>query len=65
MNDSQVRYEAATEIPKALKVDMRLEVVVRPVADVDGARGFYGDLGWRLDIDFVGEKLRSRAVRTT
>jgi len=32
---------------------MKLEVVVIPVADVDRAKRFYGDLGWRLDADFV------------
>ncbi|MFC9284802.1 VOC family protein [Streptomyces collinus] len=36
-------------------MDMRLEVVVLPVADVDRARGFYETLGWRLDADFVAE----------
>ena len=30
---------------------MKLEVVVIPVADADRAKRFYGDLGWRLDID--------------
>jgi catechol 2,3-dioxygenase-like lactoylglutathione lyase family enzyme len=33
-------------------VDVRLEVVVIPVSDVDRAKGFYGELGWRLDADF-------------
>lgn len=33
-------------------VDLKLEVVVIPVADVDRARGFYDRLGWRLDADF-------------
>src|SRR6266516_3011946 len=33
-------------------VDMRLEVVVIPVSDVDRAKEFYGSLGWRLDADF-------------
>jgi catechol 2,3-dioxygenase-like lactoylglutathione lyase family enzyme len=33
------------------KVDMKLEVVVIPVSDVDRAKRFYGDLGWRLDAD--------------
>ncbi len=33
-------------------VDMKLEVVVLPVADVDRAKEFYGRLGWRLDADF-------------
>src|SRR4051812_46745393 len=34
-------------------LDMKLEVVVIPVSDVDRAKRFYGDLGWRLDADFV------------
>jgi predicted enzyme related to lactoylglutathione lyase len=34
-------------------VDMKLEVVVVPVSDVDRAKGFYETLGWRLDADFV------------
>jgi catechol 2,3-dioxygenase-like lactoylglutathione lyase family enzyme len=33
--------------------DMRLEVIVIPVSNVDRARQFYGDLGWRLDADFA------------
>jgi len=40
-------------------VDMKLEVVVIPVADVDRAKRFYGGLGWRLDADFVvGDEFR-------
>jgi catechol 2,3-dioxygenase-like lactoylglutathione lyase family enzyme len=34
-------------------VDMKLEVVVIPVSDVDRAKTFYGSLGWRLDADFA------------
>jgi catechol 2,3-dioxygenase-like lactoylglutathione lyase family enzyme len=34
-------------------VDTKLEVVVLPVSDVDRAKRFYGNLGWRLDADFV------------
>ena len=33
-------------------VDMKLEVVVIPVTDVDRAKNFYAGLGWRLDADF-------------
>jgi catechol 2,3-dioxygenase-like lactoylglutathione lyase family enzyme len=33
--------------------DMKLEVVVIPVSDVDRAKRFYSNLGWRLDADFV------------
>src|SRR6266705_2662110 len=33
-------------------VDLKLEVVVIPVADVERAKEFSGSLGWRLDADF-------------
>jgi catechol 2,3-dioxygenase-like lactoylglutathione lyase family enzyme len=36
----------------AERVDMKFEVVVIPVADVDRAKQFYTKLGWRLDADF-------------
>ena len=38
---------------KTAKIDMKLEIVVIPVSDVDRAKRFYGGLGWRLDADFV------------
>ena len=34
-------------------MDMKLEVMVLPVSDVDRAKRFYQTLGWRLDADFV------------
>src|SRR5690349_13171081 len=34
-------------------MEMRLEVVVVPVSDVDRAKAFYEGLGWRMDIDYV------------
>ncbi len=37
----------------AAAVDMKLEVVVIPVSDVDRAKAFYARLGWRLDADFA------------
>jgi len=39
---------SATEVGK---VDMRLEVDIIPVSDVDRAKDFYERLGWRLDAD--------------
>ena len=33
-------------------LDLKLEAVVIPVSDVDRAKQFYGNLGWRLDADF-------------
>jgi catechol 2,3-dioxygenase-like lactoylglutathione lyase family enzyme len=41
------------ETSRARTVDMKLEVVVIPVSDVDRAKRFYGSLGWRLDADFA------------
>ena len=43
----------SSETPAPGTVDMRLEVVVLPVADVDRAKQFYQSLGWRLDADFA------------
>jgi catechol 2,3-dioxygenase-like lactoylglutathione lyase family enzyme len=53
MSNTPMHSATATETPSAPTVDVRLEVVVIPVADVDRAKRFYGDLGWRLDADFV------------
>jgi catechol 2,3-dioxygenase-like lactoylglutathione lyase family enzyme len=40
-------------------VDLKLEVIVLPVSDVDRAKRFYESLGWRLDADFAGEDWRA------
>jgi len=58
MTSTQTQSERATQIPSAAKVDMKLEVVVLPVSDVDRAKSFYGGLGWRLDADFTSEDFR-------
>jgi len=47
------RSEAAGETAKPRTVEMKLEVVVIPVSDVDRAKAFYASLGWRLDADFA------------
>jgi catechol 2,3-dioxygenase-like lactoylglutathione lyase family enzyme len=44
---------AGTAIASGLS-DVKLEVVVIPVSDVDRAKAFYERLGWRLDADFPG-----------
>jgi catechol 2,3-dioxygenase-like lactoylglutathione lyase family enzyme len=44
---------ATSESKDAQTVDMKLEVVVIPVSDVDRAKNFYAGLGWRLDADFA------------
>jgi catechol 2,3-dioxygenase-like lactoylglutathione lyase family enzyme len=52
MSITQTRTEHATQIPTAAAVDLKVEVVVLPVSDVDRAKRFYQSLGWRLDADF-------------
>jgi predicted enzyme related to lactoylglutathione lyase len=54
----------ATEIAKVEAVDMKLEVVVPGVSDVDRAKALYENLGWRLDID-VAKGDDFRAVQMT
>ncbi len=39
-------------------MDMKIEIVVLPVSDVDRAKSFYQKLGWRLDADFAGDEFR-------
>jgi catechol 2,3-dioxygenase-like lactoylglutathione lyase family enzyme len=51
MSTTQVS-SAASENASVKNVDLKLEVVVIPVSDVDRAKEFYGGLGWRLDADF-------------
>jgi catechol 2,3-dioxygenase-like lactoylglutathione lyase family enzyme len=53
MSSTLMRNEAATRTLSARKVDMKLEVVVIPVSDVDRAKRFYLSMGWRLDADFA------------
>ncbi len=48
-----IRNNEPTTNPSAARVDMKLEVVVIPVSDVDRAKEFYARLGWRLDADFT------------
>ena len=58
MSTKEVRSSDATSDPSATRVDMKLEVVVIPVSDVDRAKEFYGSLGWRLDADVTGDDSR-------
>jgi catechol 2,3-dioxygenase-like lactoylglutathione lyase family enzyme len=59
MSSTQMNNEHAAQIPIAATVDLKLEVVVIPVSDVDRAKRFYEGLGWRVDADFAtGEDFR-------
>ena len=53
MTMTELRSEPAANEYRASTFDMRFEVVVIPVSDVDRAKRFYSSLGWRLDIDFI------------
>jgi catechol 2,3-dioxygenase-like lactoylglutathione lyase family enzyme len=52
MTNPQMNAETAPQGTSAGMVDLKLEVVVIPVSDVDRAKRFYGGLGWRPDADF-------------
>ena len=52
MSSTHTVNEHATPVPTAA-VDLQLEVVPLPVADVDRAKRFYESLGWRLEADFA------------
>ncbi len=59
MSSVVVSSQNATVSPPVKPGEVRLEVVVVPVSDVDRAKEFYASLGWRLDADIArGEDLR-------
>ena len=53
MSTGSAGNKTPIETPRAQAVDMRLEIVVIPVSDIDRAKRFYSGLGWRLDADFA------------
>ena len=53
MSSVDVSSESSNKVLGVETMDMKLEVVVVPVSDVDRAKRFYETLGWRLDADFA------------
>lgn len=53
MISTQTLGDVLPQAPVVAAVSSKLEAVVIPVADVDRAKRFYGELGWRLDADFA------------
>jgi len=53
MSTTDASRQPSTPSASVQPGEMRLEVVVLPVSDVDRAKGFYQDLGWRLDADIA------------
>src|SRR6267143_3301762 len=54
MSSKPVPTKDTSSDAKAGTVDMKFEIVVLPVSDVERAKQFYAKLGWRLDADFAG-----------
>jgi catechol 2,3-dioxygenase-like lactoylglutathione lyase family enzyme len=52
MSTNEVVSKDGTRDARLARLDLKLEAVVIPVADVDRAKEFFGKLGWRLDADF-------------
>ena len=50
MSTTDARSNDASGTASVKDLDMKLEVVVISVSDVDRAKEFYGRLGWRLDV---------------
>ncbi|TIL71567.1 MAG: glyoxalase [Mesorhizobium sp.] len=50
MNQAVIARDVASSTQAT---DMKLEVVVIPISDVERSKRFYGELGWRLDADFA------------
>src|SRR6476620_5771398 len=53
MRTNEVRSQDATSDTSVAGIDMKFEIVVIPVSDVDRAKEFYTKLGWRLDADYA------------
>jgi catechol 2,3-dioxygenase-like lactoylglutathione lyase family enzyme len=53
ISTNEVRSTDSTIKAGVARVDMKFEIVVLPVSDVDRAKEFYERLGWRLDADFA------------
>ena len=53
MSSVHVSSESTVGSPPVKPGEVRLEVVVVPVSDVDRAKRFYESLGWRLDADLA------------
>jgi catechol 2,3-dioxygenase-like lactoylglutathione lyase family enzyme len=59
MDSTQTAGQIPAGTGKSYGHDMKLEVVVIPVSDIERAKCFYAGLGWRLDADFArGEAFR-------
>ena len=54
MTSAEEGADGAVGTPPVGAAEMKLEVVLLPVSDVDRAKAFYEGLGWRIDADLRG-----------
>jgi catechol 2,3-dioxygenase-like lactoylglutathione lyase family enzyme len=59
MSKEPVSQDQASQIAKPATSDLKLEVVILPVSDVDRTKRFYEGLGWRIDADFANGDWRA------
>jgi len=64
MSSVDVSSDSAAGTPPVEPGEMRLEVIVLPVSDVDRAKRFYEGLGWKVDAEFSGDD-RYRLMQLT
>jgi predicted enzyme related to lactoylglutathione lyase len=55
MSSVDVSSDSKAGTPPVEPGEMRLEVMVLPVSDVDRAKRFYEGLGWKVDAEFSGD----------
>ena len=55
MSNTEMRSKSTVGIPRAGSADMKVEMVVIAVSDIDRAEGFHGDLTWSIDNDCATE----------
>jgi hypothetical protein len=65
MSSTQSKNEHVAGIAPIATADLKVEIVVIPVSDVDRAKRFYESLGWRLDADFASREDDWRLVQMT
>jgi catechol 2,3-dioxygenase-like lactoylglutathione lyase family enzyme len=65
MSHAEMLREPMSKAVRSDTFEMKLEVVVIPVSDVDRAKRFYGELGWRLDLDYTATEEDYRVIQYT
>jgi catechol 2,3-dioxygenase-like lactoylglutathione lyase family enzyme len=58
MSSTEATSDGATAAPDRATIDLKLEVIVLPVADIDRSKAFYASMGWRLDADIASGDFR-------